>query len=51
LTEIEQTGVRLIICLTCLKYYELLDKLRVGIIGGMSDILEAQNKANKVITL
>ena len=51
LSQIEQKGVRLIICSTCLNYFELLDKVRVGIVGGMSDILEAENKASKVITL
>jgi intracellular sulfur oxidation DsrE/DsrF family protein len=51
LAEIEQKGVRLIICSTCLNYFALSEKVRVGIVGGMSDILEAQSKANKVITL
>jgi len=51
LTQIEQTGVRLIICATCLNYFGLSEKVRVGIVGGMPDILEAESKANKVITL
>jgi sulfur relay (sulfurtransferase) complex TusBCD TusD component (DsrE family) len=51
LSQIEQKGVRLIICSTCLNYFGLSEKVRVGIIGGMSDILEAQSKASKVITL
>jgi intracellular sulfur oxidation DsrE/DsrF family protein len=51
LAQIEQKGVRLIICSTCLNYFELADKVRVGIVGGMADILEAQTKASKVITL
>jgi intracellular sulfur oxidation DsrE/DsrF family protein len=49
--EIEKKGVRLIICSTCLNYYGLLEKVRVGIVGGMPDILEAQSKASKVITV
>jgi intracellular sulfur oxidation DsrE/DsrF family protein len=44
-------GVLLIICLTCLKHYDLVDKRAVGIVGGMADIIEAQWKADKVITL
>jgi hypothetical protein len=32
-------------------YYELSEKVRVGIIGGMADILEAQLRASKVITI
>jgi intracellular sulfur oxidation DsrE/DsrF family protein len=51
LTQIEQKGVRLIICATCLNYFGLSEKVRVGIVGGMPDILEAESKANKVITL
>lgn len=48
---LEQKGVRLIICSTCLNYFGLTNIVRVGIIGGMADILEAQVKAEKVITL
>lgn len=51
LIELEQKGVRLIICSTCLNYFGLSEKVRVGIVGGMSDIIEAQIKADKVITL
>lgn len=51
LQQLEQKGVHLIVCLTCLNYFGLADKLRVGIIGGMVDILEAQLRASKVITL
>jgi intracellular sulfur oxidation DsrE/DsrF family protein len=51
LSQIEQVGVRLIICSTCLNYFGLSEKVRVGIIGSMSDILEAQKRASKVITL
>ena len=51
LAHIEQKGVYLISCSTCLNFYGLTDKVRVGIIGSMADILDAQIKANKVITL
>jgi intracellular sulfur oxidation DsrE/DsrF family protein len=51
LSQLEKRGVRLIVCSTCLNYFELTDKVQVGIIGGMPDILEAQIKASKVITL
>jgi intracellular sulfur oxidation DsrE/DsrF family protein len=50
-SQIEQRGVRLIICSTCLNYFGLAEKVRVGIVGGMPDILEAQARAAKVITL
>lgn len=51
LRELEAEGVRLITCSTCLSYYSLTEKVQVGITGGMSDIIEAQMKAEKVITL
>jgi len=51
LRALESKGVPLIICSTCLNYFELTAKVRVGIVGGMGDILEAQLKAEKVITI
>lgn len=51
LLALESKGVRLIICNTCLEHYGLIDKVKVGIVGGMTDIIEAQVKAGKVITL
>jgi intracellular sulfur oxidation DsrE/DsrF family protein len=51
LSEIEEKGVRLIVCLTCLKHFGLVEQVRVGIVGGMTDIVEAQAMASKVITL
>jgi len=51
LRSLESQGVRLIICSTCLNYFNLSEKVQAGIIGGMGDILDAQIKAEKVITL
>ena len=51
LSQIEKNGVRLIVCSTCLQYYGLSERVRVGIVGGMPDIIEAQINASKVITL
>jgi len=51
LRTLEEKGVRLIICSTCLEYLGLRDKVAVGIVGGMNDIVLAQWMANKVITL
>ncbi len=39
--------MRLILCSTCLNYYNLADQVRVGIVGGMTDILEAQRRGAK----
>jgi len=51
LQSLEKKGVRLILCSTCLNYYNLVDRVKVGIVGGMGDILEAQHLASKVINL
>jgi hypothetical protein len=51
LRSLEDKGVHLILCSTCLNYYSLMDKVKLGIVGGMGDILEAQSHASKVITL
>jgi hypothetical protein len=51
LRALDEKGVRLIICGTCLNYFNLIGKVQVGIVGGMGDIIEAQMKAEKVITL
>jgi intracellular sulfur oxidation DsrE/DsrF family protein len=51
LKSLEAKGVRLVLCSTCLGYYNLTDQVQVGIVGGMTDILEAQRRAGKAITL
>jgi intracellular sulfur oxidation DsrE/DsrF family protein len=51
LARLEEKGVRLIVCSTCLNYLGLAEKVKVGIVGGMGDIIEAQSKAGKVITI
>jgi selenium metabolism protein YedF len=51
LRAFEARGVRLISCGTCLQYFGLADKISVGIVGGMNDIVLAQWMAAKVITL
>jgi selenium metabolism protein YedF len=49
LKALEAKGVRLILCGTCLNYFDLHEKVQVGIVGGMTDIIEAQWQAEKVI--
>ena len=51
LKSLEAKGVNLILCSTCLNYYNLTDQVQVGIVGGMPDIIEAQRRAGKVISL
>ena len=49
LHTLEESGVRLILCQTCLNTYELSDHVRVGIVGGMGDIITAMWQADNVI--
>ena len=51
LKALEAKGVRLVLCSTCLNYFGLADQVQVGIVGGMTDILEAQLQADKVISI
>ena len=51
LRALEAKGVRMVICNTCLNFYDLSEQVAVGIKGGMTDIIEAQRRAVKVITL
>ncbi len=51
LKSLEAKGVHVILCSTCLNYFGLSDRVQVGIVGGMGDIIAAQWHADKVITL
>ena len=51
LRALEAKGVHLVICNTCLNHYGLQNQVEVGVVGGMTDIIEAQWRADKVITL
>jgi sulfur relay (sulfurtransferase) complex TusBCD TusD component (DsrE family) len=51
LTEMQSRGVELVICKTCTDTFGVTGKVKVGVIGGMPDILETLQKADKVISL
>ena len=44
-------GVELLVCGTCLNFYELSDQLKVGTVSNMYDIVTRMQKAAKVISL
>jgi selenium metabolism protein YedF len=46
---LEKEGVEILTCGTCLNYYHLEDKLRVGEVTNMYTILERLQKATKII--
>lgn len=51
LKTIEDKGVELVICQTCLNYFNLADQVGVGIVGGMGDILTALQQASRVLSV
>jgi selenium metabolism protein YedF len=50
LLELAELGVDVMSCGTCLDFYGKLDKVRVGIVGNMLDIVTRLNRAAKIIT-
>ena len=51
LAALEKSGVEIISCGTCLDYYKLLDKLRVGRSSNMYEIASALVGADRVVKL
>ncbi len=51
LRALSEKGARLVICQTCLDFFGLREQVRVGIVGGMGDIIAAMNGAAKVISV
>src|SRR3972149_4583264 len=51
LRTLQARSVELILCSTCLDYFGLREQVAVGIIGGLPDIIEAMQIAEKVISL
>jgi selenium metabolism protein YedF len=49
LTKLEQTGVKILVCGTCLDFFQRKNELAVGVVSNMYDILEAMSKTGKVI--
>lgn len=51
LRTLEERGVRLVLCKTCLDKFGLIEQVQVGIVGGMPDIITALWSADTVIEL
>jgi hypothetical protein len=51
LSRLENQGVELVLCKTCLDIFGITSRVKVGIVGGMGDILESLQQAEKVISL
>ncbi len=51
LKALEAKSIRLILCQTCINAFDLTDKVKVGVVGGMGDIITAMWQADSVITV
>lgn len=51
LRALEEAGVEIIACGTCLDFLGLMDKIVVGTVSNMADIVEALSGADKLITV
>jgi selenium metabolism protein YedF len=51
LQELEQDGVQVLVCGTCLNHFGILEQKRVGETTNMLDIVTSMQLANKVISL
>lgn len=51
LALLEKKGVHIFSCGTCLEYYNLREKLRVGLVSNMYAIVDALLQATKVIKI
>lgn len=49
--ELQEKGTDVLVCGTCLNFYECADQLKVGEVSNMYDILERMHESAKVITL
>ena len=51
LSELEENGTKILVCGTCLDYYQLKDKHRCGEVSNMYDIADLIFAANRVVTV
>jgi hypothetical protein len=51
LKSLENRGTKIIICKTCLSYFNIEDQIETGMVGTMHDIVDIQFNAGKVITI
>jgi selenium metabolism protein YedF len=51
LKNLEKKGVTVLVCGTCVNHFSIADQTGVGTVSNMFEIVEALNRADKVITL
>lgn len=50
LQDLGHSGIEILACGTCLKYFGLTDKLQVGVVSNMFTILDTLSRAGKVLS-
>ena len=51
LRDMQSRGTEILVCGTCLNFFEIADKLQVGTVSNMFDITQRMLYADKVIAL
>ena len=51
LKNLEASGVELVACGTCVSYFKLNDKIHVGRVSGMDEIVTTMMQAESVVTI
>jgi selenium metabolism protein YedF len=51
LRHLDDAGVDLLACVTCLEHFQLTDRLALGEVSNMRDIVQRMNAAAKVVTV
>lgn len=51
LKKLEDAGVSILVCGTCLEFFKLMDQKEVGQVTNMLDVVTSQQLADKVITI
>ena len=51
LKGLQEKGCEILVCGTCLSFYDLKNVLQIGTISNMYDMMECIQKADKVVTL
>jgi selenium metabolism protein YedF len=49
LKQLESEGVQILVCGTCLNYFEIKDKLAAGVVSNMYDIVETMSGAGRLL--
>jgi selenium metabolism protein YedF len=49
LKQLESDGVQILVCGTCLNYFEIKEKLAAGIISNMYDIVDTMSRAGRLL--